>query len=167
MDFPGRFLTSDPAYYLAKRGLVDLFVMPVDSDRQSMSSALAIITRVFRNEQFIKATGRDREQDVVILLNRETQKERSGRNNRYDSMEKIFGMMNIPVIGCRMREILIARRDADTFGFVRNTLCWPQQNIRKACPYIGKIFDEIIYRAKGEWDETRKEQVYGSPQAKQ
>lgn len=152
LDFPGRFLISDPAYFFALKGIIDLFVMPVDSDRQSIVSALQIINNVFRDSDFIAATGRDHPQDVLILPNRENQKERVGKGDRYAIIEEGFRKKNIPVTGARMREILIARRDANTFGFIRNTLCWPQQNIDRACPYIELIFEEIKSRLDGTWE---------------
>lgn len=160
LDFPGRFLTTDPAYYMSRLGLIDLFVMPVDSDRQSISSALHIINGVFRNKAFIAETHKEYPQPVVILPNKENQKERLGKSDRYQKIEDGFRNHDIPVTGARMRDILIARRDPNTFGFIRNTLCWPQGNINKACPYVESIFEEIKLRLDGKWTDELYETVY-------
>lgn len=135
LDFPGRFLPNDPAARLSAEGLLDLVVFPVDSDRQSRSAALSTFARMKR-----QGTGRQR---CAVLWNRETQVERRSKGDRYAEPEKAFESLGIPVIRTRIREILIARRDSNSQGFIRNTLCWPQQNIDRACPWIEDAFREI------------------------
>lgn len=137
LDFPGRFLPNDPVAYLSKAGLLDLVVFPVDTDRQSRASAMAVYVKM------MKANGTQR---VAALWNRETAAERRGRRDWYGAATAQMEDFGIHVIGTRMRDVLIARRDASTFGFIRNTLCWPQRNIDKACPYIEDIFEEIKER---------------------
>lgn len=153
-DFPGRYIPNDPVHYLSKKGLIDLVVFPIDSDRQSRASAL----RTYHEMQKVSETGG---QKALFLWNRESQKERSGRKDWYSGADELFNRMGIDVAGARIRDIIIARRDASTFGFIRNTMCWPEFNIRKACGYIENIFEEVILRADGKWDDAQKERIYG------
>lgn len=160
LDLPGRFLPTDPAYHLATRGLIDLVVFPVDSDRQSRASAL-MVANYLRSKQFREVSGKKNGQNMCILWNRETQKERSGKKDWYDAPTRSFTELGIPVVGRKVREVLIARRDPDTFGFIRSTLCWPKQNIHRAAPYLESIFDEIQLRADGKWSDRMAKKIYG------
>lgn len=135
LDFPGRFLPDDPACDLVCRGMIDLVVFPVDSDVQSQRSAL----KTFAAMQ--KLTGG--RQRAVALWNREAGSERSGRRDWYTPKEEIFRRSGLGFLPVRMREILMARRDSSVFGFVRNTLCWPAPNIRRVCPYVEALFEDI------------------------
>lgn len=150
LDFPGRFLASDPANYLAQKGLIDLIVFPVDSDRQSRASAFMV------GHTLKKATN----QNMCVLWNKETAKERYGKRDWYDVPTQRFIDMGIPVVHQRVRDILIARRDPNTFGFIRSTLCWPEQNIQRAAPYLENIFKEIQLRADGKWNDRMLRKVY-------
>ena len=148
LDFPGRFLPTDPAWHLAKEGLLDLVVFPIDTDQQSRSDAYS----VYKKMQGFRREG----QPSLFVWNREAPAERRGRRDWYGESTRMFRERGIPVAGTRMRDILIARRDATTFGFVRNTLCWPQANIDKACPYIENLFEEIKARVDGTYTEEEE-----------
>lgn len=163
LDFPGRYFGGDEQgrgedaiSFLSRNGMIDLVVFPIDSDRQSIASALEISYRI---RKAAKEGGRG--QEILFLWNREAQKERSGKRDWYSESEKTFASMGIPVAGDRVHEVLIARRDIGTFGFIRNTLCWPKQNISKACPNIENIFREVKSRVDGTWTESMKEENYG------
>jgi len=163
LDFPGRYFGGDEKgrgedaiSFLSRNGLIDLVVFPIDSDRQSIASALEISYRI---RKAAKEAGRT--QDVLFLWNREAQKERAGRKDWYGESEKKFESMGIPVAGDRIHEILIARRDIGTFGFIRNTLCWPRQNVAKACSNIENIFKEVKARVDGTWTESMRKELYG------
>lgn len=134
LDFPGRFLQNDPVWHLAAAKLLDLVVFPIDTDQQSRAAALNTYYGMKRINP---------EQKAVFLWNRETASERRGRRDWYAESTRLFRDIGIPVLDTRMREILLARRDSSTFGFVRSTLCWPQANIDHACPYIETIFSDI------------------------
>lgn len=159
LDFPGRFLAGDMAHSFMTAGFVDAVVCLVDSDPQSIQSAM-YINGVLRNIR--KAGG----QRVVVLWNKELAAERrNDKINRelesrtlseeeiarmkkkdwYGESNRIFAACGIPVIGQRVHEIDVARRDPtpDAPGFIRSTLCWPEQNIRRSCPYMTEIFSEI------------------------
>lgn len=157
LDFPGSLRPNDPAYYFITRGYIDLVVMPVDSDRQSQKAALSSFDILKEN---YKGDGSLNDR-TVVLWNREATKERQGNRDWYSSANEYFKRLRIPVVEKRVRDILIARRDADTFGFIRNTLCWPENNIHKACGYLPLIFDEIKARVDGKWDKNKKIEIYG------
>lgn len=140
LDFPGRFLPDDPVNVLVRNGLVDLVVFLADTDRQSKSDAVMVNKEMSRNHQ-----------KTLVLWNREAQNERTGKRDWYSGAEKTFNMLGIPVCKTRMRDILILRRDAETTGFIRSTMCFPESNIRKYCPYITDIFTEIKSRLDGTW----------------
>ena len=163
LDLPGRFLPTDPAYHLMFRGLVDLVVFPVDSDRQSRSSAL-FVGDLLRSDAFRKSSGKKDGQQMCVLWNRETQRERIGKKDWYDVPTRTFESVGMPVIGQRVHDILIARRDPNTFGFIRSTLCWPKQNIRRQAPYLETVFEEIKLRADGKWNEKARRRLYGETQ---
>ena len=148
LDFPGRFLPSDPAWRLVRDGVVDFVVLPVDTDQQSRGDAMDVYFKM----QKIRRGG----QRGAFLWNREAPAERRGRRDWYGESTALFREFGIPVIHTRMRDIIIARRDASTFGFIRNTLCWPQANIDKACPYIEDIFEEIKARVDGTFKEREQ-----------
>lgn len=150
LDFPGRYLANDPVHYLSRKGLLDLVVFPIDSDRQSRASALQTYAEMQRVSEVQGG------QKAVFLWNRETQQERSGRKDWYAESVAVFNDMGLDVVEKRMHDILIARRDAVTFGFIRNTMCWPEQNVAKACGYVSDIFEEIKSRADGTWNNKQK-----------
>lgn len=156
LDFPGRYLSNDPVHYLSRKGMIDLVVFPIDSDKQSRASALQTYHQM-------QAVYEDKagSQNAVFLWNREASKERLGNRDWYAEPNRLFAQLGIPVIEKKVRDILIARRDASTFGYIRNTLCWPQKNINRACGYIEQIFAEIKSRADGTWNETKKIEIYG------
>lgn len=157
LDFPGSLRPYDPAFYFITRGFIDLVVIPVDSDRQSKKAALSTFAILKEN---YKGPGSLNDR-IVALWNREATKERQGNRDWYSSGDEYFRMLGIPVAQKRVRDILIARRDPDTFGFIRNTLCWPENNIRKACNYLPSIFDEIKARVDGKWNDQKKIEIYG------
>lgn len=139
LDFPGRYLPSDPVCFLSQLGLIDFFVFPIDSDRQSRAAALNCYMDM--QQRCVATTGHG--QAGAFLWNRENITERRGGKDWYEGPERTFKMFGIPVIEGRVREMLSARRDADTFGFIRNTLCWPEKNINIRCPYLEPLFENI------------------------
>ncbi len=145
LDFPGQFETDSMALHFAKAGLIDLIVFPVDTDRQSRSAAM-FVNSVLQSERMRKLSGKPEGQDVLCVWNRESRSERTGKRDWYGAYEEQFRALGMPVASTRMRDIVIARRDPDTFGFIRSTVCWPEANIRKACPYIHDLFREIKER---------------------
>lgn len=142
MDFPGRFNPSDPVFTLTFAGLIDLFVIIIDSDRQSQESALKI-AGFFSDERIAAQCGKPGGQEFMFVWNRETSSERTGKRDWYSIKEEYFRNMGIPVAKTRIRDILTLRRDSGIYGFVRNTMCWPEKNIEMRCPYMTTLFMEI------------------------
>lgn len=157
LDFPGRFMQNDPVYHLMRLELLDLVVFPIDTDIQSITSALNVNALLKDPSKF--PSGKD--QQVLLMWNRETANERAGRRDWYATYDSLFSRMRLPVAGVRMRNIEILRRDPPTFGFVRNTVCWPEANVARRCPYVGDLFREILMRLDGEWTPEAAETVYG------
>lgn len=147
LDFPGRFLPSDPSYYLMMNGIVDMIVFLADSDRQSRSSIFMLNHTLKKHAPMVKR---------MLIWNRETKGERQGRD-RYDVFSKQFNLLGISVCGTRIRDIPIARRDADVQGFIRSTYCWPEKNVERNAPYLPVIFEEVKARLDGTWKEPKKE----------
>ena len=155
MDFPGRFLAEDPVRAIAGAGLIDLIVFPVDSDRQSLTSAL-FINSFLRNPKFLARAGKE-SQDVLALWNRVTRQERVGKRDPFAEGNATFSMLGIPVCRTMAREILSMRRDGEVFGFLRSTVCYPKNNIRMFAPWLEDIFEEILARLDGSFGEPAPE----------
>lgn len=145
MDFPGRFLPDDPAAILAFNGVVDYMVLLADSDAQSRASAMFVYAQL-NSDSFLKYSGKRTGQDMCLLWNRETHNERRGNRDWYGPAERKFADIGLEVCPVKIRDIPITRREAGVFGFVRNTLCWPAQNVSRACPYMVDIFEYILER---------------------
>lgn len=152
MDFPGRFLPNDPVHALAMAGLIDFCIFPVDTDRQSRSSAL-FVNSVLNNPKILARCGKTF-QETMVLWNRETSQERRGSRDFYALADETFKSIGIPVCSTRCREILSFRRDGDVFGFFRSTVCYPKINIKRTAPWLEDIFEEILARINGTWEEA-------------
>ena len=157
MDFPGRFTPGCPAHAIATAGLLDCIIFPIDSDRQSRASAM-LINSIVNNPKVLERNGKEH-QDVLAMWNRETRNERIGKRDFYKDTEEMFEFLGIPICKTRGRELLSFRRDGETFGFVRSTVCYPKTNIMRAAPWLEDIFNEILLRIEGEPQEkqTKKE----------
>jgi len=144
MDFPGRFLNSDIIGKVISQGLLDLLVVPVSSDRQSVISATTLATSVTRPTFFAPGSGKTR-QETLLVWNKVSSRESSTR--RYDSYERMIrDTYGLDFCSTRVRDIVIARRDAGTPGFIRSTICWPDGNVRRFAPYLPALFDEWLER---------------------
>ena len=140
LDFPGRFLKGDPSYDLIQRGMIDLIAFPIDTDQQS------VIAAVNTRKEILRLNPR---QKMVFVWNRETAQERRGTRDWYSSVERSLTAMGAEVAATRVRDVLIARRDVSTFGFIRSTMCFPEGNVRRACPSLLPLFAEMKMRLDG------------------
>lgn len=147
MDFPGRFLPNDPVHAIALAGLLDHIIFPVDSDRLSQTSAL-LVNAMLNNPKILERSGKEH-QDVLVMWNRETGSERRGKRDFYSIATETFKRAGIPVCDNRAREFLSFRREVDTFGFIRSTVCYPELNIRRSAPWLEPLFEEILQRIQG------------------
>lgn len=141
LDFPGRFGLGDPVYHLMAAGLIDLAVMPVDTDRQSTESALLLASSV-RSETFRRLSG-GRVPPLAAVWNRENARERTGARDWYGPRTAELEAAGVKVLPVRIRELVSFRRDADAFRFVRSTLCYPDTNIALNAPYLTDLFDTV------------------------
>jgi len=157
MDFPGRFTPGCPVHAIATAGLLDHIIFPIDSDRQSRASAM-FVNAVVNSEKVLAHNGKEH-QDVLAMWNRETRNERIGNRDFYEDTENLFKELGIPICKTRGRELLSFRRDGDTFGFVRSTVCYPKTNIMRSAPWLEDIFKEILQHIEEEPQEeqTNKE----------
>ena len=140
-DFPGHFSAADASYAIAKAGLIDLIVYPVDSDRQSQTGALMVHSVVAR-PAFLAASGRTHQEELV-LWNRETRSERIGKRDWYEKGNTVFESLGMPVSQYRIKDLLSMRRDSDTRNFVRSTVMFPLTEVMRQCPVIIDITMEI------------------------
>lgn len=144
MDFPGRFQPSDPIVKIAQAGQIDLFVFPIDTDEMSQRSALAISKGYLTTPRFSQVSRKPDGQSVMFFWNRVTRGERLSKSrNWFEAMDDTLKMLGIPVAENKMIFTESTKRSADTFGFVRSTLCWPDKNIENRCPVIIPLFGEI------------------------
>lgn len=142
MDFPGRFQPHDPIVKIASSGQIDLFVFPIDTDTQSQRSALRISQDMLRSQRFRSISGKN--QGVMFFWNRVTRGERLSKSRDwFDAMNDTLRMMGIRVAATQMPMTEAAKRDADTFGFIRSTVCWPETHINMRCPAVIPLFEEI------------------------
>lgn len=148
LDFPGRFLEGDPSWDLIRRGMIDLVAFPVDTDAQSTIAAMN--TR----RQILQLNPR---QKTVFVWNRETAQERRGTRDWYSGPEGFLRAAGAEVAATHVREVLIARREVNTFGFIRSTMCFPEVNIRKHCPSLFPLFEEMKHRLDGTLTRERYE----------
>lgn len=149
MDFPGRFRPNDPIYVLATEGLLDYIFFPIDSDRQSIASAL-LVNSTLNNKLVLKKMGKER-QNTLAIWNKETRAERRGTRDYYGETTEILQMAGLPVCGVRGQDCVSFRRDGDVFGFVRSTLCYPKTNINMRAPWLEPMFKELKARIDETW----------------
>lgn len=133
-DFPGLLTADSPAYDVIASGMVDLTVIPVDTDNITRKSALLTARMCLDNEQ-----------RAVVFWNNVTQGELA-REGYLDSGERIFTERDIEVLLYRIRSFQKARRDSDERLFVRSTVCWPESYVKMACPVLLPLYSEIKER---------------------
>lgn len=144
LDFPGSLRPGDPVFRFAKEGLLDLMVIPITADSQTRVSALRVYS-MMHSSLFKSISGKDEGQATLFFWNEVTLTEERARQSKYDNYErKLTKELNIKVCNTRVRQIPVLRRDPDNpLVFVRSTMCYPEANIRRYCPYIEDLFMEI------------------------
>lgn len=130
-DFPGLLTADSPAYDVIASGMVDLTVIPVDTDNITRKSALLTARMALDNEQ-----------RAVVFWNNVTPGELS-RPGYLDSGERLFTDRGIEVLPHRIRSFQKARRDSDERLFVRSTVCWPERYVDIACPDLVPTYRTI------------------------
>lgn len=142
MDFPGRFLANDPSYRIMRAGLLDLLVIPVSSDRQSILAAEQLI-RALKDPRFFPSDAKKRRQEILVVWNKVNRNEFRSKTDCYEADEESLRNLGVKVSSTRIRDIITARRDSNTSSFIRSTVCWPAVNVRKAAPYLPDLFREM------------------------
>lgn len=143
LDFPGRYRPNDPVFVLAVAGLIDLVVFPITSDLQSRVSALNVNATMHR-PQFKSMSGKPDGQQCLFFWNNVSQSELRAKDIRYNSYNKALESIGARIAKTQMKDIIVSRRDPNNpLGFIRSTMCFPEMNIRRYCPYIEDLFREI------------------------
>lgn len=147
LDFPGHFTSTDASYGIAKAGLLDLIVYPVDSDRQSQTGAI-MVNSIVNHPDFLAVSGR-RRQEVMAVWNRVKRSEQLGKRDFYELPNETFKSLGIPVSSVSVMELLTMRRDSDTRNFVRSTVMFPVSEVTRLCPWIITLTMDIKDRLDG------------------
>ena len=144
MDFPGSLRVNDPVFAFAKAGLIDLMVLPITADSQTRISALRVYT-LMHNRMFKTASGKPEGQESMFFWNEVTATELQAKEVKYTKYERsLKEKLDVNICATKIRQIPILRRDPDNpLVFIRSTLCYPEMNIKRYCPYIEDLFVEI------------------------
>lgn len=141
LEFGGSFREegSDPSRVLLTSGLVDGLIMPVNTDEQSIDAAMYTIMTL-RRLRGVRCP------DITVLWSGVSANERrtDGRHDWFSVAETQFKAMGARVCGGKVYRNDIINRDAPWPFFVRNTLCWPERNVRfMRMEYLEDIFAEL------------------------
>lgn len=134
-DFGAGFRVNGPALGLMRRGLIDLAVVPVYSDKAVVNSAL-----------YTCALARSCGQRCIAFWNRTARNERTapdGGKDRLLPLISIFTDAGFPMAKTRIGDMTIFRRDGETWHFLKSTACWPEGNVSLMCPGIIGLFTEV------------------------
>lgn len=153
-DFPGRFEKREAVYYLASRGLIDLFVFPIEPEDQSITSML-VVNEILNRKDFFVGMPEGHKQQVMCFWNKVTRNDLKNKMEIIPQYERMFETMGIPVSKTRINMVDTIKRTASAPVFVTTTVCYPRMNILKAFPprpgedrpYIENLFQEIKDRA--------------------
>ena len=153
-DFPGRFEKREAVHYLASRGLIDLFVFPLEPEDQSITSML-VVNEILNKKDFFVGLPQGHKQEVMCFWNKVTRNDQRNKMEIIPKYEKMFEAMGIPVSKTRINMVDTIKRTASAPVFVTTTVCYPRMNMLKAFPpclgedwpYIENLFREIKDRA--------------------
>lgn len=136
VDFPGRFDGAAIAQKLLCMKAADLVVVPVDTDRQTLESALLICSNL-RVNCFDNA---------VLFWNRVKAADRKRMADAFPKAEKPFRDLGYDFSEYWINDFVKAGRDSFSKFFVRSTLCWPEVNARLSSPNLQNLYDDLISR---------------------
>lgn len=122
-DFPGRFAVDEPVSLLCANGYVDAALVPVDSDTQTMKSAIVI------GDAMRRCGVR-----TAMFWNRTTAAEESA--GRYCRAAQAFSSMGLEFLPHGIRLIRKFTRDSSERLFVRSTMCFPGRYADMWCPTL-------------------------------
>ena len=131
IDFPGSCVKDDAIWTFARRGVLDLVVIPVDMDPMVLASALQL-AEIFTH------TG----QKVLLFFNKVHGKIPAGK---YDAVAELFRSRGYRMSDHRIKNALAMSRDAESGGnFLRSTICFPEKTVRELNPQLIDLFNEVI-----------------------
>lgn len=137
IDFPGSCVKDDAIWTFARRGVLDLVVIPVDMDPMVLASALQL-AEIFTH------TG----QKVLLFFNKVHGKIPS---EKYDAVAELFRSRGFRMSECRIKNALAMSRDAESgSNYLRSTICFPEKNVRDLNPQLIDLFKEVIGYEKRE-----------------
>ena len=131
IDFPGSCVKDDAIWTFARRGVLDLVVIPVDMDPMVLASALQL-AEIFTH------TG----QKVLLFFNKVHGKIPS---EKYDAVAELFRSRGFRMSECRIKNALAMSRDAESgSNYLRSTICFPEKTVRDLNPQLVDLFKEVI-----------------------
>lgn len=144
IDFPGSCVKDDAIWTFARRGVLNLVVIPVDMDPMVLASALQL-AEIFTH------TG----QKVLLFFNKVHGKIPSGK---YDAVAELFRSRGFRMSECRIKNALAMSRDAESgSNYLRSTICFPEKTVRDLNPQLIDLFKEVIG-----YEEREKTQAEGT-----
>lgn len=144
IDFPGSCVKDDAIWTFARRGVLDLVVIPVDMDPMVLASALQLAV-IFTH------TG----QKVLLFFNKVHGKIPS---EKYDAVAELFRSRGFRMSECRIKNALAMSRDAESgSNYLRSTICFPEKTVRDLNPQLIDLFKEVIG-----YEEREKTQAEGT-----
>lgn len=144
IDFPGSCAKDDAIWTFARRGVLDLVVIPVDMDPMVLASALQL-AEIFTH------TG----QKVLLFFNKVHGKIPS---EKYDAVAELFRSRGFRMSECRIKNALAMSRDAESgSNYLRSTICFPEKTVRDLNPQLIDLFKEVIG-----YEEREKTQAEGT-----
>ena len=144
IDFPGSCVKDDAIWTFARRGVLDLVVIPVDMDPMVLASALQL-AEIFTH------TG----QKVLLFFNKVHGKIPP---EKYDAVAELFRSRGFRMSECRIKNALAMSRDAESGSiFLRSTICFPEKTVRDLNPQLIDLFKEVIG-----YEEREKTQAEGT-----
>lgn len=136
LDFPGRFDGASLAQKALCLHAADLVVVPVDTDRQTLESALFVCSNLVRNDF----------RNVLLFWNKVKLADRRTMAEAFPLAEKPFRELGLEFSEYWINDFVKAGRDSSTKFFVRSTLCWPEVNARMSSPNLKHLYDDILRR---------------------
>ena len=144
IDFPGSCVKDDAIWTFARRGVLDLVVIPVDMDPMVLASALQL-AEIFTH------TG----QKVLLFFNKVHGKIPS---EKYDAVAELFRSRGFRMSECRIKNALAMSRDAESgSNYLRSTIRFPEKTVRDLNPQLIDLFKEVIG-----YEEREKTQAEGT-----
>lgn len=144
IDFPGSCVKDDAIWTFARRGVLDLVVIPVDMDPMVLASALQLA-------EIFSHTG----QKVLLFFNKVHGKIPS---EKYDAVAELFRSRGFRMSECRIKNALAMSRDAESgSNYLRSTICFPEKTVRDLNPQLIDLFKEVIG-----YEEREKTQAEGT-----